>query len=62
MSVRLRTDSCRYQPPHLEVAFCTDLRMHLIFIYYCVIILTIRTTIRIQSLEKGRKGMEENEF
>ena len=35
------------QPPRLEVAFCTFCmypRMHLIFMYYCVIILTIRVT------------------
>ena len=34
------------QPPRLEVAFCMYPRMHLIFMYYCVIILTIRVTIR----------------
>ena len=32
------------QPPRLEVAFCMYPRMHLIFIYCCVIILTIRVT------------------
>ena len=44
MFICLRPDPDRDQPPRLEVAFCMYPRMHLIFIYYCVIILTIRVT------------------
>lgn len=44
MFICLRPDPGRDQPPRLEVAFCMYPRMHLIFIYYCVIILTIRVT------------------
>lgn len=44
MFICLRPDPDRDQPPRLEVAFCMYPRMHLIFMYYCVIILTIRVT------------------
>lgn len=44
MFICLRPVPDRDQPPRLEVAFCMYPRMHLIFIYYCVIILTIRVT------------------
>lgn len=44
MFICLRPDPGGDQPPRLEVAFRVYPRMHLIFIYYCVIILTIRVT------------------
>lgn len=44
MFICLRPVPDRDQPPRLEVAFWMYPRMHLIFIYYCVIILTIRVT------------------